>query len=269
MTTKNEETIPDPQDFPAVVEVILANHGLDIPRDAFRRTIEAAWLRLESGAAADLEAFQEVALLAGEIARLQTELGAAQDVLLGAITVDDLEATKAKILAAMSGVDVEEDEPRPAPDFQGFVAALREEREWSATIHKDDDVGQAASDQAALHRVAEHVERVGKQLGLWEHGPQEPAGETIVIEMATGELVEPDPLRTWPIYVVIDDEDLNPYFAIRGDGQVFFHGKEVEKLPPYQDVFDDDHLLVPRKVPAGSQTTWYGVYCSYRRRSLQ
>jgi hypothetical protein len=52
------------------------------------------------------------------------------------------------------------------PDFTGFLAALEGERQWSATLHTDDRTGQAASDQRSLHELAQHVERVGRQLGL-------------------------------------------------------------------------------------------------------
>jgi hypothetical protein len=51
------------------------------------------------------------------------------------------------------------------PDFLGFVQALRDEANWSATIHQNDTTGQAATDQAALNRLAATVERVGKNLG--------------------------------------------------------------------------------------------------------
>jgi hypothetical protein len=52
------------------------------------------------------------------------------------------------------------------PDFAGFAKALREEAQWSATIHANDRTGQAASDQRSLNRLAEKVELVGKRLGF-------------------------------------------------------------------------------------------------------
>ena len=52
------------------------------------------------------------------------------------------------------------------PDFRGFAKALRDEARWSATIHSKDKTGQAATDQAALNRLAEKVELVGKKLGF-------------------------------------------------------------------------------------------------------
>jgi len=58
---------------------------------------------------------------------------------------------------------VEQSDQRP--DFAGFAKALRDEAHWSATIHQNDTTGQAASDQAALNRLAATVERVGKNLG--------------------------------------------------------------------------------------------------------
>lgn len=57
-------------------------------------------------------------------------------------------------------------EPRPEPDFAGFTAALREEAAWSARIHRGDRTGQAVSDQAALRRLADEVEHVGRALGF-------------------------------------------------------------------------------------------------------
>lgn len=53
------------------------------------------------------------------------------------------------------------------PDFSEFVKALRSEIEWIATIKKPprDGGGQAATDQEELGRLAEHVERVGKNQG--------------------------------------------------------------------------------------------------------
>ena len=55
---------------------------------------------------------------------------------------------------------------RPGPDFAGFAQSLRDEAEWSATIHKNDKSGQAASDQRSLRELADKVERVGKTLGF-------------------------------------------------------------------------------------------------------
>jgi hypothetical protein len=64
----------------------------------------------------------------------------------------------------------DEAEARPAPDFRGFAAALREEAAWSAQIHRDDDTGQAVADQRSLERLARQVEAVGAGLGLLEDG---------------------------------------------------------------------------------------------------
>jgi hypothetical protein len=68
-------------------------------------------------------------------------------------------------------VAVEEAPPRSKdddgrPDFEGFLLALRCERQWSAMVHPEDKTGQAATDQRALHELAQHVERVGQRLGF-------------------------------------------------------------------------------------------------------
>lgn len=60
----------------------------------------------------------------------------------------------------------EQEHDRSRPDFEGFAASLRAEARWSATIHADDKTGQAASDQRALLRLAEHVEQVGRHQGF-------------------------------------------------------------------------------------------------------
>jgi hypothetical protein len=52
------------------------------------------------------------------------------------------------------------------PDFDGFLLALRAEKQWSAMIHYGDKTGQAAADQRALHELTEHVKIVGKRLGF-------------------------------------------------------------------------------------------------------
>jgi len=52
------------------------------------------------------------------------------------------------------------------PDFSEFARALRAEIEWSATLHRDDDTGQAASDRRSLARLEQHVVRVGRKLGF-------------------------------------------------------------------------------------------------------
>ena len=57
-------------------------------------------------------------------------------------------------------------EERPEPDFSGFLEALRSEKAWSAMIHRKDNTGQAASDQAQLSRLIDHVEKVGKAQGF-------------------------------------------------------------------------------------------------------
>lgn len=63
--------------------------------------------------------------------------------------------------------DVETQAPaRPEPDFAGFARQLRDEADWSARIHAGDKTGQAASDQAALRRLAVAAERVGRLLGF-------------------------------------------------------------------------------------------------------
>lgn len=62
--------------------------------------------------------------------------------------------------------------PDSRPDFMGFAKALREEAEWSAQIHANDNSGQAATDQAALKNLAGHVERTGVKLGFIDPSPQ-------------------------------------------------------------------------------------------------
>jgi hypothetical protein len=253
MTTKNEETRPDPplEELPEVVQAILDRYGL--ANESKRKAYAAEGLehlRNRRGSATGSK--HEVAILAVEVSRLQTELVAAQDALLQGIDADALQAVNETVALAMSGVDVEEDEGRPAPDFQGFVAALREEAEWIATIHKEDD-SQAVSDQGSLYRLAIRAETTARGLGLWEDGPQEPAtAEPVEIDM--GELVAPDPLRVWPVFIRTADHD--PYFAIRGDGTVFFRSEPQGRLPAT--------TLVPLRLPAGAALgRWFGLLLDF------
>jgi hypothetical protein len=340
MTTKNEETRPDPplEELPELVQAVLDRYRIG---DAghWRELARIGRPHLEGGNLRALSTKHEVAILAGEVARIQTELSIAQDALLQTINPDALQAVTGAVALAMSGVDVEDEEPdpalpsdwgthathccpvhgckygdedcpvadgrvereidrgwcqepdvvtdpsvcrkggeyradgdygpvieddeelpRPSPDFQSFVAALREEAEWSATIHEDDD-SQAVSDQGSLYRLAIRVETTGRGLGLWENGPQELApAERVEIDM--GELVDPDPLRVWPVFIRTADHD--PYFAIRGDGRVSFQGEVVGCLPPWREVMSEGDVLMPPKVPS-AETTWIGLMIQIER----
>jgi SOS-response transcriptional repressor LexA len=59
---------------------------------------------------------------------------------------------------------MDRDETRP--DFAAFAAALRAEVRWISEIHSGDRTGAAASDQAALERLAVDVEKLGRKLGF-------------------------------------------------------------------------------------------------------
>ena len=67
---------------------------------------------------------------------------------------------RAVLAAALAGTE-------PArPDFRAFAFQLRDEARWSGELHSKDTTGRAASDQRKLRLLADHVDLVGKELGL-------------------------------------------------------------------------------------------------------
>ncbi len=80
----------------------------------------------------------------------------AQEAVTKALRVDKAVVEEVKILIA------EED---GRPDFGGFAEALRTEADGTATIHRNDKTGQAASDVRSLRDLAKRVETVGDRLG--------------------------------------------------------------------------------------------------------
>ena len=67
--------------------------------------------------------------------------------------------------AVVEGVKILIAEEDGRPDFEGFAEALRTEAEGTATIHRADKTGQAASDVRSLRDLAQRVEAVGDRLG--------------------------------------------------------------------------------------------------------
>ncbi len=84
------------------------------------------------------------------------ETDEAQEAVTEALRIDKAVVEEVKILIA---------EEHGRPDFEGFAEALRTEAEGTATIHRADKTGQAASDVRSLRDLAQRVEAVGDRLG--------------------------------------------------------------------------------------------------------
>jgi len=83
----------------------------------------------------------------------------------------------------------------------------------------------------------------------------------------TEKLVKPDPRKVWSVY--IETKEHNPYFAIRGDGQVFLKGNPIDTFPPYDEVFIDGDPMLPTLMPedkAKGMKAFVGMYVNYQKR---